>query len=420
MPKPETVSLPPQPKEQSSMEFRRARVESTLKFANWPAVCFSEPDAAAQLSGRFETQEFERKRNMALPFLNGGGKKRDQLLSVDLGGRTTKAVHLQRNGSGYTLTRYALLDAPIYERNLSADLLSEHLKSVCQALEAKTRSVSLALGVSDSLVRQAELPQMPIGDMRQVLKNNTKNYLQQDLPGYVFDCFIIPPRVPQKTADKPKLSSGSSKARVLVAGAKKQLVDDVLNAAKTTGVVAEHLMPGLLGPVNAFELAMPEVFNREVVALVDIGFKNTSICLLQEGELILSRVVGIGGDKLTNGLAESLGISYAEAEGIKVGMPGEVQSNLEALITPLGRELRASIDFFEHQQDKTVTQVFISGGSARSEFIIQMLQNELMAECKPWSPVSSLELDLPPQQSGEIEHIAPQLTVAIGAALAAF
>jgi type IV pilus assembly protein PilM len=361
---------------------------------------------------------------MALPFLNSAAK-RDQLLSVDLGGRTTKAVHLLRKGDRYVLSCYALLDAPIYEKNLSADLLGEHLKSVCQALNAKTRSLSLAVGVNDSIVRHADLPQMPIGDMRQILKNNTKNYLQQDLPGHVFDCYIIPPRADTngnakgKPVEKPKIGSGV-KNRVLVAGARKQLIDDMLNAVKSTGLVADHIIPGLLGPVNAFELAMPEIYKSEVVALVDIGFKNTSICILQQGEWVLSRVLAIGGDRLTTGLAESLGISYAEAEGIKVGMPTEVQSNLEALVLPLGRELRASIDFFEHQQDATVSHVFISGGTARSDFIVQTLQTELMAECKAWNPLSFLELALPPQQAAEIEHVAPQLAVAVGAATGAF
>jgi type IV pilus assembly protein PilM len=357
---------------------------------------------------------------MALPFFKGTASKRDQLISIDLGGRTTKAVNLQRKGAGFVLSRFAMLDAPIYERNLSADLLTEHLKNICQALETKTRSVSLALGVNDSIVRHAELPLMPVGDMRQILKNNTKTYLQQDLPGHVFDCFIIPPRATPKAAEKPKLGSGTPKHRVLVAGARKQLIDEMQAAIKSTGLVADHVVPGLLGPVNAFELAMPEIFAREVVALVDIGFKNTSICILQEGELILSRVVGIGGDKLTNGLAESLSISYAEAEGIKVGMPTEVQSSLESLVLPLGRELRASIDFFEHQQDKAVSQVFISGGSSRSEFIVQTLQTELMVECKPWNPLSFVEAALPPQQAAELEHMAPQLAVAVGAGVAAF
>lgn len=360
--------------------------------------------------------------NMALPFFNGtSNRKRDQLVAIDLGGRTTKAVHLQRKGETYTLTRYALLDAPIYEKNLSADLLSEHLRNISQAIDAKTKFLALAVGVGESIVRHAEMPQMPLNDIRQVLKINTKNYLQQDLPGYLFDCHVIPPRNGVKLADKtPRTGAGGQKFKVLVAGAKKQLVDDLQLAIKNTGLFADHIVPGLIGPVNAFEMAMPEVFSKEIIALVDMGFKNTTICLLQEGELILSRVVAIGGDKLTNGLAEALGISYAEAEGIKVGMPAEVQSNLESLVAPLGRELRASIDFFEHQQDKTVTQVYLCGGSARSEVIVQALQAELMVECKAWDPTTFLQYSLPPQQAAEIEHVAPQLTVALGSALAAF
>src|SRR5689334_6644484 len=162
---------------------------------------------------------------MALPFLKGAAKRRDQLVSIDLGGRTTKAVQIQRRGEGFVMTGYTLLDAPIYERNLSPDLLAEHLKTICQAFDSKNRCVSLALGVNDSIVRHADLPQMPIGDMRQVLKNNTKNYLQQDLPGHVFDCFITPPRATTKPAEKPKLASGGPKCRVLVAGAKRQIID---------------------------------------------------------------------------------------------------------------------------------------------------------------------------------------------------
>jgi type IV pilus assembly protein PilM len=361
-----------------------------------------------------------REKNMGLPFFNRAAKKREQMVAIDLGGRTTKAVHVLRKGEGFVLAGYTMLDAPIYEKSLSTDLLGEHLRAICQTLDPKSKGVTLAIGVNDSIVRHAELPQMPVSDMRQVLKNNTKNYLQQDLPGHVFDCFIIPPRAVPKPAEKPKLGASNTKYRVLVAGARKQVLDDMQVAIKTIGFTPDHILPGLFGPVNAFELAMPEVFSREVVALVDIGFKNTSICILQEGDLVLSRVVAIGGDRLTTGLAESLGISYAEAEGIKVGMPSEVQASLEALVTPLGRELRASIDFFEHQQDKAVSQVFISGGSARSDFIVQTLQTELMAECKPWNPISFLELALPPQQTAEIEQVAPQLAVAIGAAAAAF
>ncbi len=353
---------------------------------------------------------------MALPFINGQSKKRDQIIAIDLGGRATKAIHLQRRGSNYILLRYCVIDAPIFEKNLSVDLLAEHLKAVCGALEAKTKYVSIAIGVNDSIVRHAELPQIPIEDMRQILKNNTKNYLQQDLPGHTFDCYFITTR---SEGEGVKINASAQKLKVLVGGAKKQLTDDIATAVKNAGYIPDQVVPGLVGPVNAFELAMPEVFNSDPVALVDIGFKSSSISLLLKGELILSRVVNIGGDKLTAGLAESMGISYAEAEGIKVGMPAEVQANLEPLLLPLGRELRASVDFFEHQQDRTVSQIFVSGGSARSEFIVKSLETELLAPCKAWNPVATLQIALPPAQIAEIEQVAPQLAVAVGTAAVA-
>jgi type IV pilus assembly protein PilM len=340
------------------------------------------------------------------------------MLAVDLGSRTTKAVHIERRGDDYALCGYALLDAPIFEKTLSRDLLTEHLKTVSQSFDSKAKLVTLTVGVNDAVVRHTEMPRMPIEDMRMVLKLNSKSYLQQDLNNYLYDCHVLPPLQQPKGTDPAKAQTGVPKQRILVAGARKQLVDDLVTSSRNAGLVADHIVPSLVAPVNTFERAMPEIFGKEVVALIELGFKNSSISILLHGELALSRVVAIGGDKLTSGLAELLNISYAEAEGIKVGMPAEVHKHLENLVTPLGRELRASIDFFEHQYDRPVTHAFVTGGSSRSELILQKLKEELMIECLIMNPTNFLKLELPPQQTAELEQVAPQLTVAIGAALA--
>jgi type IV pilus assembly protein PilM len=361
---------------------------------------------------------------MALSFLNGlSRKKRNQMMVVDLGDRTTKAVLLERRGELYVLTRFVLLDTPIYEKKISTELLAEHLQSVAKALESETKHVTLAIGMDDTVVRQVELPQIPVDDMRLVLKNNTKGYLQQDMPNHVFDCHIFLPKLQGKSEGKsaePPKTGSIPKLKVLVAAMKQQMVNDLQAAIKDAGLIPDHIVPGVIGPVNAFELALPEVFANESVALVDIGFKHSSVCVVDRGELVLSRMVNIGGDKLTTGLAEAMNITYAEAEGIKVGMAPEVQATLEAQVQPLGRELRASLDFFEHQHDRPVSQTYVTGGSARSEMIMQMLHTELIVECKTLNPTAFLQLALPGQQAVEIEQVGPQLSVAIGTALAAF
>src|SRR4051812_5037953 len=105
-----------------------------------------------------------------------GSSKRDQVLAIDLGTRASKGVLFQRKGDKFTLARYAIQDAPIYEKGFSADLLSEHLKHMVGALQPKTKQVMLSIGNSDSLLRNAELPLMPVSEIRQMLKLNSKTY----------------------------------------------------------------------------------------------------------------------------------------------------------------------------------------------------------------------------------------------------
>ena len=121
-------------------------------------------------------------------------KKRNQILAIDLGSRATKAVLLDRRADSFTLSRYLITDAPIYEKGIPQGLLTEHLRSIVQSLNPKTREVTIAVGAEDSILRSTEMPLLPLNDMRQMLKFNAKNYLQQDLRDYIFDCYIVPPQ----------------------------------------------------------------------------------------------------------------------------------------------------------------------------------------------------------------------------------
>ena len=333
-------------------------------------------------------------------------------MAVDLGAKVTKAVHISRKANGFTLNGFALVDAPVFEKGSTAAQLAGHLKAVVQVLNSRVKPVSLVVGVESSLLRHADMPLVTGHDMRQMLKFGSKNYLQQDLSDCVFDVHILPP--------KGDALKGNPKTRVLVGAAKKQVVEDLQEAAEEAGLAADQIIPSFIGPANAFEMAHPDVFAKEVVALVDVGYKNTTICVLYGGELTLSRVVAFGSGRLTQGISEALGMSLEEAEGAKMTMPPEVESIAQSLLSPLGRELRASIDFHDHQRDRAVSQVFFSGGASRSPQIVQALQVELMVPCQKWNPTSFMTLALPPQLMGEIEAVAPQLTVAVGAGLAAF
>jgi len=174
---------------------------------------------------------------------------------------------------------------------------------------------------------------IPIPELRTMLKFGSRNYLQEELSGHTFDCHLLAIQQPPEGAEiaKGKVNTASMKQRVLVGGMKQQRLDDLVEAARQAGLTLQAVVPGHVGPANALELAESEAFANEVVAIVEVGFKNSCISILNCGELVLNRVVSVGGDKLTNGLAETLSISYEEAEGIKIGMPHKVQSTGERL-----------------------------------------------------------------------------------------
>src|SRR6185369_783817 len=169
---------------------------------------------------------------MALPFFESPSRKRDDIIAVDLGSRITKAVHVQRRAQSFVLSEYALVDAPIFEKTLSAELLTEHLKAVTHALQCKPKLVSLTVGVGDAMVRTVEMPAMPVDDMRMVLKHNSRNYLQQDMTNFLFDCHLLSNGTQGKGAAPAKGQASTQKQRVLVAGTRKQIVQDFTDGAR--------------------------------------------------------------------------------------------------------------------------------------------------------------------------------------------
>ena len=165
---------------------------------------------------------------LPLPFLNGASRKRRaQMIAVDLGSRTTKAVLFERRGEILAMTRYALLDAPIFEKKISPELLGEHLRAGGEGAGQHHQihhgggGPGGCDGATDRTAADSARP------MRQILKVNHKNYLQQDLPNHVFDCYVIPPRT---LAPNEKNAAGGTtpKLKVLAAAAKQQLAADFM------------------------------------------------------------------------------------------------------------------------------------------------------------------------------------------------
>ena len=94
------------------------------------------------------------------------------------------------------------------------------------------------------------------------------------------------------------------------------------------------------------------------------------------------------------------------------GMAEICRSSLARLAT----EVRNSIGFFEGQHEQSIHRIFVSGGLARTETILQTLSDELGLPCEIWDPLETCEVALPPAKRQALPNEFVSLNVACGAA----
>jgi len=117
-------------------------------------------------------------------------------------------------------------------------------------------------------------------------------------------------------------------------------------------------------------------------------------------------------------VAAAMSIPYDVAEGLKVFMPDKVRDKLQERIVALAHELRTAVDFFENQEEKQVKRIFVAGGTARSEFLVQGFSEQLRVPCEKLELARFGTGELPREKADAVAKDAPQLAVAAGAAAA--
>lgn len=91
-------------------------------------------------------------------------------------------------------------------------------------------------------------------------------------------------------------------------------VQSLMRACEQAGVAVSDI---ILQPIASAEATVSFRERERGVALVDIGGGTTDIAIYQDGWLIRTAVLGIGGNHFTNDLAIGLEVSFPEAERIK-------------------------------------------------------------------------------------------------------
>jgi Tfp pilus assembly PilM family ATPase len=352
-------------------------------------------------------------------------RRGDSVVGIDLGKRVFKAVSLRRKSdSRLILTSFTSREVP--EEFQTPEDLALQIKQLMRELGGGAKGCALAISDPSSILRIIEQPNTPVDLLRNALRLNGLAVLNQECRDFVLD---VAPVIAQKVngggdADRPNESAPVAtqtnvltKTKYLVGGTLRTVVKQISDAMAKIRVPADILQLGPVCSFNAFEYAYPDIFSNEAFLLLDMGHLQSNVLIGNKGELVLVRNIDYGGKALMHALtADGALDSQAAWDMVMQGDAGMAEICRNSL-TRLATEVRNSIGFFEGQREESISRIFVSGGLARAETVLQGLSDELTLPCEIWDPLETCEVALPPAKRQALPHEFVSLNVACGAAI---
>ena len=350
-------------------------------------------------------------------------RRADSVIGIDLGKHAFKGVTLRRKSdSRFVLTGFASRLVP--EEFTSVDELAHELKLLLKDLGGSAKACAVAISDPNVLLRIIEQPETPVDLLRNALRFNGLAVLNQECKDFVLDIAPVVTREKNAALAQDDRNSGGvavqsgvvTKTKYLVGGMLRPAVKQISAALSKTRIPADILQLAPVCSFNAFEFAYPETFANDAFLLLDTGHLESTVLIGRKGELVLVRSIDYGGKALMQALTAD-GALDADAAWLMIQQGDEGMA--EICSNSLGRlatEVRNSIGFFEGQREESINRIFVSGGLARAETVLQTLSDELGLPCEIWDPLETCELALPAAKRQALPNEFVSLNVACGAA----
>ena len=343
-------------------------------------------------------------------------KRGNSVIGLDLGKHVFKGVVLHRKGDArYVLTSYASREVP--EDMKTADDLAQELKALLKEL-GSAKGCAVAVSDPSSLLRIIEQPDTPVDLLRNALRLNGLAVLNQECKDFVLDCAAVSANGSSGHANGSGASEGYTvaKKKYLVGGMLRPAVKQISEAISKTRLSADILQLAPVCSFNAFELAYPHIFENDTFLLLDMGHLQSTVLIGSKKELVLVRSIEYGGKSLTQALTADGALDANAAKLMMEEGDGGMTEICRTSLTRLATEVRNSIGFFEGQREESIHRIFVSGGLAKTETILQTLSDELGLPCEIWDPLETCEVALPAAKRQALPNEFVSLNVACGAA----
>ncbi len=338
------------------------------------------------------------------------GRKKNNKFSVgvDVGSSSAKVVVLARGSGGkkLKLLNYGVKSIPSGgSKSAGTEGAEAAVRELLSETKLTQREVISSLPGTSAVVRYIQMPRMTLQEAREALKYEAAQYIPFKPEEAQMDCHIL---------DNGSKDKSETMKLMLVAARKSEAEKrvEMLQKAELTPVVLDVDSIAIL---NAFETTGMLSDEKEAIGVINIGARQTNLNVIQDGCPAFTRDIEVGGGGITVAIARGLGVSLADAEGLKVSGDAIIQPHLEIVLKSIVHQLRSSFDYYQGSSGKEVKKVYMSGGTSLLRGAGEFLTESLGIPAEPWDPFAGIESsDF--ENDPALKALAPLLTVAVGLA----
>lgn len=342
-------------------------------------------------------------------------------IGLDIGTSGVRAAELTFGRNGVTLEKFGQVAVPagaVRDGEVVEPVsVAEAVKELWSATRFSSKKVVLGVANQRVVVRTVELPWLPLPELRKSLGLQVADLLPMPVEQAVLDFHPLE----EVTGDKGRMVRG-----LLVAAARDTVLANV-RCVERAGLVPTSV--DLTSFAVLRSLGGGAFGDGATEALVDVGARVTNIVVHSGSVPSFVRILLMGGQDITDALAERVGSSMAEAEGLKqtVGMDGQAGSQfanaaraVDATAQSLVDEIRGSLDYHSSTAPGArVERIVLSGGGSLLRGLAERLAQAVRIPVVVGDPMRDMRIGKTGLDDEQLLQVRPVAAVPVGLALGA-
>lgn len=279
-------------------------------------------------------------------------------LGIDIGTSSIKVVQLVKEQDKFTLQTYGTVNVAfpggLTEGFDAISRTAEILKSLTARAKTTTKKVVASLPNSIVFVSVIDMPEMSEKELKDSIEFEARRY--------------VPLPLEEVTLSWSVLKEGqlaSPKVKVLLTAVPTNVIDNYLKMFRLAGLEPIALEIESLALIRSLVGT-----RRESFIIIDMGARSTSLNLVDKGFLRVSRNLSVGGETITNAVAQGLKVSFARAEqfkrdlGLSEGASEQIPQTMRQTLDTIKGETSQLLNIYQ-SSGGTIAEIIFAGSASR-------------------------------------------------------